>query len=174
MQALGEKNMEALIGIIATLVGVVIGGGITLLSNKLRIDHEEKLEKGKRMLGKLEEAHEHLTTISLIYRSMYGNHIALLISNHKMEDKQSKRIPFEELDMLISFYSPTLVLDAKNLIKACQSYGSTSVDVELHTPKSKEDRNALLEIVNEKYNLVDKATNDLKEKISAIAQIHAH
>lgn len=166
--------METLIGIIATLLGVIIGGGITLLSNKLRIDHEEKLEKGKRMLGKLEEAHEHLTTISLMFKKMYGKHSSLLLLNHKIEDTNNKRIPFEELDMLISFYSPKLVPDVKNLVTVCQNYGSTSVDVEFRTPESKEDREALLEKVNEQYFLVDEATNDLKEKISAIAQKHAN
>ena len=167
------ESIEPFIGVIGTIAGVFIGGVITILTQNYRNKHERTLSIGKRQLEKLEEAHQLLTAISYRYRGYYAYDIIfefLEIENKKAEEGI---IPFERLEMLISFYVPELLEDVTGLIIQCQEYGSLSRKVRTAASKNNSEKEALSEEINLKYTALESKFSELKANISNHAQTHA-
>jgi hypothetical protein len=117
--------MQELFGIVGTLVGVIIGGGIIVYANQQTLAHTASREKAKRNLEKLESAHQTLATILQHYRESFSDSLTR-ISDLPLELTPAKDnpVPFDHLRMLISFYAPHLSGDCDSLIGFCvNSFG---------------------------------------------------
>ena len=164
--------MDAWISIVGTLSGVALGGVISYLTSRQQINHEKRLALSKRQIEKIEKAHELLTSIGVRYRHYFGSDTIFLYTGKKDDDKAEDRLPFEELDMLFSFYAPSLAPNAKELIKLCQSYGDSSIEIRVSTPGTSEEKTTLLRTLKEKYNQIETHITELKSQLAQTVQAY--
>lgn len=165
--------MEPMIGMIGTIVGVLIGGGITSLNQHFRNQHEQTLARNKRQLEKLEKAHQLLTAISDQYRSYFAyDYSAIFLGIDEKPEEGIIPLPFDELEMLISFYVPELLEDVTGLIKQCQKYGGLSGELRRSNLKNSSENKTLAEKIDLEYTALESKFSELKAKISNHAQVH--
>ena len=164
--------MESWVGVAGTLGGVVVGGLISYFISARQIAHEKSLASNKRQIEKIEKAHEFLTSIKASYRSEFGKDTTLLISGMKPDQQAGGRMPFEELEMLFSFYVPSLEAESKYLIELCQNYGESMVQARIYTPKSKEERRSLWNELKAKHESVESHISFLKAELAKVIRNH--
>ncbi len=162
--------MESWIGIIGTLLGVALGGLATILTNHQRISYEKKQLHSNRQIEKIEKAHELLTEIDVKFRKYVGNDTTYLLTGIEPKESVTGRIPFEEIDMLFSFYAPSLYEEAIALIKICQGYGELSLQANISRPPTEGERKELLAKIMNKSTEINMAIKTLKENLSKLVQ----
>lgn len=165
--------MDAWIGIVGTLLGVALGGVISYLTSRQQVNHEKRLALSKRQIEKIEKAHELLTSIGVMFRGYFGSDTSFLFTDKKGNDKAEGRLPFEELDMLFSFYVPSLAPKAKELVELCQSYGTSSVETKLAPPRTREEKTTRLKTLKEKYEQIEAHITELKGQLAQTIQAYA-
>jgi hypothetical protein len=169
----GRKKMDAWIGIVGTLVGVALGGVISYLTSRQQINHEKRLALSKRQIEKIEKAHELLTNIGVRYRGFFGSDTSFLYTGKQGDYMAEGRLPFEELDMLFSFYASSLAPNAKKLIVLCQSYGASSAEARIFAPGTSQDKTTLLNALKEKYLQIEAQITELKSQLAQTIQAYA-
>jgi hypothetical protein len=94
-----------LIGVIAALVGAIVGGGIAALVSYLQTRNQKARETKKLLLSKPEEIHEVLSQLRYVYKdSVYKSFAA--VANGRRETSVAP--PIERLEMLVGFYATEL------------------------------------------------------------------
>ena len=167
--------MENWIGILGTLGGVLLGGVITYVIGARQRAHERQLVLNKRQLEKLESAHEILSKIAIIERKLLTETSFLMSTSlgPPTPTSESERLPIEELEMLFSFYIPSLEERAKELITICHDFGASYVMSRINPPVEKDARKRLWDEVAEKYNSIDVHIKALKIDLAEIVKQHA-
>ena len=102
----------AWIGVIGTVSGVILGGGITFVASILKLRQEDKLDRRKILIERLEESHTCLEKIKEAANLLNAGVLKKMAMKSNFEVMLKEKIPMERLSMLIHFYSPTL---AKNV-----------------------------------------------------------
>jgi len=106
------------------LMGVVIGGIVAYGISFLQMRNDERKDKRKMCLQKLEESHKTITMIREIYLHNFTSHI--MIINHGIEaasEESKKALPIDNLKMLINFYIPRLRHNFEEFEKYRKEYG---------------------------------------------------
>jgi len=108
------------IGIIAALVGAMVGGGIAALVSYLQTRAQRARETKKLLLSKHEEIHEVVSQVRYAYKNSLRKTFAA-VANATRE--MSGAVPIERLQMLVGFYAPELSSYLEKLEAAQTSYG---------------------------------------------------
>ena len=112
------------IGVIGTVIGVVAGGSVTYIVTRAQIKHEEKLDRSRRQLSKIEKTHElfskvsqktYLMNVSIIGKLTHG----IAIEPEKMGDK----LPLDELQMHVDIYTPEVSNKLKDISDKWLDFG---------------------------------------------------
>jgi hypothetical protein len=164
--------MDAWIGVVGTLLGVTLGGIVSLLTNRQRIKQEKQIALNKIKIDKIEDAHELLTNIGVRYRKYLARDVSFLSTGKERDDEQEGRMPFEELDMLFSFYVPSLALKAREIIESCQEYGSLSIKARIFTPNSEAEKNELTGNLMKSHQDLTSKISELKKQLAQAFQTH--
>ena len=93
---------------IATLLGVVLGGGISFIATYLKMQQDDKLDKRKILIARLEEAHECLGKVKEAANLLNVSAMGKLALKVDYQNLLQEKVPMERLSMLISFYTPSL------------------------------------------------------------------
>jgi hypothetical protein len=96
----------AIIGVIVTLLGVVVGGGISILKDRVQFRREKDWQRRQLIREKLEEICQVVEDISQNYREIWSS--VIIIDVYKVKEIYRTVIPFAKLSMLINFYAPSL------------------------------------------------------------------
>jgi len=98
------------IGIIGTLCGALVGGGLALLNARLQFNQQVHRERQKLLLSKLEELHEVITKVQDSYEDFTLKTISNCLQIEtppKLKDAIGKA-PIERVRLLVSIYAPEL------------------------------------------------------------------
>ena len=112
-----------IIGIVGTLVGVIIGGLITLLATYLQLRKQEKQRQEERKIKAYEEIHKHLSILDHQAGLCFIDILGKVKENHPIDDKGKVVLPWQELEMLINFYTPELRENFKIIKQEFESLG---------------------------------------------------
>jgi hypothetical protein len=162
--------MNAWVGIIGTVIGAILGGGLTWLNMRFQLRHQEERERRKFLLGKLEELHEVLSQYRHCYTTATSQHYKASLANESMDLKDSSTVPIEKLRMLIGFYTPELKDSLQGLENAAYEYGNAFVQ-RLESMKANElERKKALSRVFETQKKIDDICKTLQEEVITISR----
>lgn len=159
--------MNNWVGVLGTLGGVILGGLIAYITNARQMTQQKQLVLSQRQIENLEKAHEVLTQIGVLFRYLHSSCSFLIVGGMRKEEN-SERVPFEELEMLFSFYIPSLEIDAKQLIEVCQEFGAAVVKAKVWTPEDDADKKKLWDELCTDYRLIESRIRELKSKLAKI------
>lgn len=166
--------MDGWIGILGTLIGVILGGGITLFVTKTQIKHAEKLDRTKRQLQKLEEAHEVLSKIEQHYRVVFSEYLAKVTTRLAPQENRkssSEPIPFDRLKMLIGFYAGSLKTETEELIRFCiEEYGPLIGKAIFFEELSSDERKELAQRLTATYGSIKVKLEKLQSGLVELAR----
>lgn len=136
--------MEILLGVLASLAGVVVGGVLQYITSQRSIDRQHAWERSRLVHEKLELIAQVSTEVGSALSSVYFNAIVSVESGERY--KSDVNIPFAKLEMLLDFYAPELKAHYKQLIALRDEMGSTLADlVSGRLPTVKTEKQALNE-----------------------------
>lgn len=94
--------------IVASLLGVVVGGGLSWLNSRYQILRQEDRERKRHILTKLEELHEVLSSYRQEFNSLTADRFGVAQGASSRYVNESNPIPKERLRMLVGFYADGL------------------------------------------------------------------
>jgi hypothetical protein len=100
---------------IATLLGVIVGGSISLLNSRIQANRQEARERKKLILEKMERLHAAVNTYALKFESLWNEMIRIRDDNVPPEFKVPNNSDFQEIDVLVGFYGRELVAQANDV-----------------------------------------------------------
>jgi hypothetical protein len=162
--------ITAWIGIIGTVVGAIIGGGLSWLNTRFQLKHQEERERKRLLLGKLEETHELLSQYKHSYTLVTSQHVRMQLTKQPMDLKELTPIPKEKLRMLIGFYAPELTELLKSLEQASNEYGDASADHFEAKEKSETERKKTLAGVFQKNNEIDTICDEIQNGLTMLSR----
>lgn len=156
------------IGIVGTLVGVLIGGLITLLATYLQLRKQEKQRQEERKIKAYEEIHKHLSIVDHQAGILFIEIAGKVKKEYPPDDKGKEKLPWQELEMLINFYTPELKEDFKIIKQELESLGRAwgLVIMEKYAPQETPDK-----LVVQAKQLSDRITEQVimaKNKLSGL------
>jgi hypothetical protein len=117
--------MIAWIGIIGTVIGAIVGGGLTLLNAHLQTRRQIQQERRKLILSKLEELHEAISHFRHESREALLLMIAMPAGSNAegiQQSKERRSLSIEKIEMLVGFYAPELSEHLKKILQETVSY----------------------------------------------------
>jgi hypothetical protein len=155
---------------IATLLGVIVGGGIGFLNSRFQVNRQEARERKKLALEKLEKLHEAISTFNLAYDVMTLGIVTSGITGSPMDMDRIVKLPTQEVEMLSGFYAPELGQSIKELMQIHRSLGEFAGQCISAKGKSEIEIKQLFGLlINEKGKL-EKLCDAIKKEISDLAQ----
>jgi hypothetical protein len=117
--------MTAWIGIIGTVIGALVGGGLALLNAHLQTRRQVDQDRRKLILSKLEELHEAIShfrhesreTLLLVMAMPTGSN-----AEGVQQSKERRNLSLERIEMLAGFYAPELSEQLLNTLQKTVSY----------------------------------------------------
>lgn len=148
--------MIAWIGIIGTVIGAIVGGGLTLLNAHLQTRRQVHQERRKLILSKLEELHEAISVFRYESRE-----ILLLImkmpagSNAEgmQQSKERRSLSLERIEMLAGFYAPELSEQLLNTLHETVSYMDAVVTYGANRLGEAQDKHTFDVLLSKRENL---------------------
>ena len=118
----------AIIGVIGTLLGVAIGGGVNYFINRSQFIREKKYQEQQVLRQKLEEICQVIERINQSYNNVWADAWQSLKYGKQMP-LDDDPLPFARLSMLINFYAPELKENFKLLEDNRNAFGMILIDV---------------------------------------------
>jgi hypothetical protein len=101
--------MTAWIGIIGTVIGAIVGGGLTLLNAHLQTRRQAQQDRRKLILSKLEELYEAISHFRFMHHELF---LQLMTegpnAGGKVEARERRGLLIDRILMLVGFYAPEL------------------------------------------------------------------
>ena len=167
--------MSHLINITAPLLGVLLGGFITLKVLSQQFKHQRKLEQEKRLIEKLEQIYNLLAKLASYYESTamdYINEIRMTeeekrnsIEYDYSKDRHDK-FDYVKLKMLVEFYAPSLICEITKIDMA----GGCWAEAEVEAQKGNVTVHELLKAMETMSNSLRQATNSASSKLVSLAK----
>lgn len=163
--------MTVWIGVIGTILGTLVGGGLALLNTHLQFRHQVRRERQKLLLSKLEELHVVLSAFRKSYKTSTVDQVQKSLGadpSRRTEDEIS--VPIERLQLLVSFYTPELTALLQQIEKCRKEYETPLLKSVLSSKEGeatkKQNRNALF--VEQKK--LDKACADMQAEVVRLSK----
>jgi len=157
---------KELIGVIGTVAGVLAGYGISYFTTQTKIKHDEKLERNRRQLSKLERAHELFSKVS--HQTGLLNSQILMYLTHDIQldfQKVGEKFPLDNLQMYVDFYAPEVSQIVKEINDEWFGYARVIGEVILKPNKTSQERADYIIKSTEFYTKIDKLCKQGKNQI---------
>jgi hypothetical protein len=162
--------MNAWIGIIGTVIGTIIGGGLAWLNMKFQLQIQEERERKKLLLGKLEEIHELLSKYKHSFTMATMEHLRATFTSESKLFENLPPVPAERLRMLIGFYAPELKEHFRNLEALKEEWGEASGEhLKMNKLGQTEGKKALGWVFH-RSKKIDAACEAIQEKVIEMAK----
>ena len=159
--------------LILPLIGVLLGGGISLISVYLQQTYQNKRETKKLKLEKLEAAHKAISKIRKSY-AVFTFALSLLLVNEKLAQKQISEnneldVSLYDLEMFVGFYAPILLDKVEQLRKLSTDYSN-------ETARVVKDKSDLLkassnsDLLMKRFEGIDKICKEMQKDLAAISK----
>ena len=148
-----------------TIVATSVGGVITLIATCLTSRGQRKLESSKRLLDKIERAHELTSAIEHSYRMQCATDLAFVESGVRHPDfAPREQLPFEALQMYMAFYAPDLTDDVARLLTLTRGdYGKLISRVDSEREVVGEGKSELQRALREKFEEIKSCIGSLQD-----------
>ena len=162
-------NIKDFIGIIGVLSGVIIGGLITLLITHVQLRNQEKQRREERKIKTYEEIYKHLSVLD--HEAGYTFLQSLDKINHGMpiDNQKRSKLPWEELEMFVNFYTPELKEDIKIIREKWKKLGRAFALIVVEKYTQKEGPMELLKQTEEFSDQIEKQVSIAKSKLANLA-----
>lgn len=154
------------------LIGVLVGGAITYGVTYLKMRHDEKRDRVKLYLQKLEDMHKAVNKITEIYSHIWIEHVSIIKFGFKEPTKYEKPIPIDELKMLIDFYAPQLSVFVDQLEHSRKEYGKILMRCYEADELDMAEKVQLGKQVGQGYDLIVKCCGYLKREIIKESKVY--
>lgn len=152
-----------------TILGVIIGGFITLFVTHIQLQNQEKHRREERKVKTYEEIHKHLSTLchqaGLCFIEIAGK----VQKNFPPDDRGKVVLPWQELEMLVNFYTPELKDDFKIIKKNWNQLGRAWSLILADKYTQEETPDKLLEQSKQLVEQIEVQVNVAKNKLSNLA-----
>lgn len=136
--------MEIMIGVLASLAGVIVGGVLQHMTSQRAIDRQHNWERSRLIHEKLELIAQVSTDAGSSLSGFYSSAIVAVESGERYNPEVN--IPFAKLEMLLDFYAPELKTHYNQLIALRDEMGSSVIDlISGRLPSVKAEKQALNE-----------------------------
>jgi len=168
-----QINIKDFISIIGVLSGVIIGGLITLLITHVQLRNQEKQRREERKIKTYEEVHKNLSVLVHEAGYIFVQSSCKFGQGMPIDTQKRPKFPWEELEMLINFYTPELKEDIKIIREKWGKLGRAFGLIVIEKYSQKEGPTELLEQTKEFSdqikNQVSMAKNKLAKLVNKIA-----
>ncbi len=164
-----QINIKDFIVIFGTLTGVIIGGLITFFVTHIQLQNQEKQRREERKIKTYEEIHRHLSILDHEARITCLQIFGKVKHNLPIDNKERDKLPWQELEMLINFYTPELEEDLRIIKKGWEELGQAYGLVILEKYTEQEEPNELLVQLKQFSDQIEKQVNVAKNKLSNLA-----
>ena len=165
--------MNEVITISAGLLGVLIGGGISLAISNSRNTHELQLNQKNRVLDKLEQAHKIISILENNFQTVKSQLSIKRSHDINLDGSSSnKRAELEELKMIIAFYAPALIDELNQLDEETITFGSYFGKVITKKDLSKKEEEEVFRYLEITTKNITIRSNKLQANIIKIVQQH--
>lgn len=164
-----QINIKDFIGIIGTLSGVIIGGLITFLITHIQLQNQEKQRSEERKIKTYEEIHRHLAALDHEAGNTFFQILGKVKQNFPIDNKERDKLPWQELEMLINFYTPELKEDLRIIKTKWGELGRVFGLVIIEKYTAQEGPNELLAQSKQFSDQIEKQVNVAKNKLSNLA-----
>jgi hypothetical protein len=154
------------IGIVGTLVGVIIGGVMTLLATYLQLRNQEKQRRKERKAKAYEEIHRYLSVLGHEAGYTFIQIIDKVKSNSLIDDKNREKLPWQELEMGIDFYTPELKEDLRIIKKEWAKLGRAFGLIIVEKYTRQEGPSELLTQSKQSSDKIEEQVNMAKNKLA--------
>lgn len=152
--------MEIILGVLASLTGVIVGGVMQHMTSQRTLDRQHNWERSRLIHDKLELIAQVSTEISGSLSGFYSGAIVAVESGERY--KPEVNIPFAKLEMLLDFYAPELKARYEQLIALRDEMGSAVADlISGRLPAVKAEKQALNEKLIRASFKVSKICDDI-------------
>jgi len=155
-----------IIGIVGTLVGVIIGGLITLLATYLQLRNQEKQRLKERKIKAYEEIHRHLSVLDHEAGYTFLQILVKVKENVLPDNKERDKLPWQELEMSIDFYTPELKEYLRIIKKEWEKLGRAFGLIIAEKYTRQEGPNELLAQSKQSSDKIEAQVNIAKNKLS--------
>jgi len=159
----------ALVGVVGTLVGGLVGGWLTHLNSTALAKLQMRWQQVRLRQEKLEEISGFLDQIRHDYDRLEGE-LLLKVETDKPLDQLSERIPFDRLRILMEFYAPSMLDDWPKLEHGCELFGEVLIEAITGTHRTKPEKQELNGKAHTAAREVTKVCRSLSEKAALLAR----
>ena len=161
--------MEPWIGVVGTLLGGLLGGGLTHWTASTRAKADRRWEVNRLIQSKLEAIAEILDDIEFRYRQISGDAMKSVLAAKPLEFKEG-RLPTARLNALVTFYAPELSEEKKELDKKLDDFGQSLARTIGNRSLNESERKRLFEQLLRGHQHIEEACRAMSEKAALIAR----
>ena len=162
--------MNTWTAIVASLLGVIVGGGLSWLSARSQSKRDERREKRKHILAKLEELHEVISAYRHEFNLLTSDRFAVASGAAGWYEKESKPLPKEKLRMLVGFYASDLVSFLERVEQAGNEQRAVALQCASIHRESEPARSQLVGALMEKQQQTDLACEAMQKQIVLLSK----
>lgn len=143
--------MDILLGALAGLSGVLVGGALQHFTSQRAIDRQHKWERSRLVHEKLELIAQEANEIGQRMMRLYSGAIVSVESGDRYNPEIA--LPFAKLEMLLNFYALELKPEYDQLLALRDEMSDTIADLVIgRIPADKKDRQQLnLKLINASF-----------------------
>jgi gas vesicle protein len=163
--------MIAWIGIIGTVVGALIGGGLTIFNAHLQTRRQAQQERRNLILSKLEELHEAITHLKDEHRKV----LVLLMSGQgddeaKRQATETRDLSAERIQMLVGFYAPELSKHLPKMLRESVDYLDTVITYVLAKRAGQVQKENSFDLVLSKREELDRTLMKIQSEVEDMSK----
>lgn len=166
--------MTAWIGIIGTVIGAIIGGGLTLLNAHLQTRRQVQQDRRKLILSKLEELHEAISEQQQGNRQLFIQFMQLKANHNDSEVKQQVRerrfLSSEKIQMLVGFYAPELSQHLKVFLEENLSFMDSLVEYSMTDKEDENQKKVSFDLIVSKHEKLASALTVMQMELVLVSK----
>lgn len=159
----------AIIGVVGTLLGGLVGGLLTYLNSTALAKLEMKWQQVRLRQEKLEEISGLLDQVQHRYDKLAGD-MLLKVETGKPLEQSGERLPIDRLRILMEFYAPSMLDDWPKLEEGRELFSKVFLDIMSDTQRTKPEKQELNSRAFTAAREVTKVCRSLSEKAALLAR----
>ena len=168
-------DMNLWVGVVGTIVGATIAGGLMLLKEVGQRKHARQTERRALVIHKLEQLHQELTDIDAAIGNLSIDLIGVAALGEKLDlSRYTQKIRVSSVMMLAGFYAPQLLPHLQPLQKALVEFYQITWKLGTTKEASESERLAIAEEGMKAAAKVKDVINTANKALENVARSEIH